>query len=222
MKLKSFGCSFIFGSELQDHVQNQPDDLPSCLTWPAHLAQHLDMQYTCYARPGAGNLQILENILNQSVASNPNDLFVIGWSWIDRFDIYDYDYDPKIKITPWNSVLPTDTSDAAKVYYRDLHSEYRDKLTCLCYIKLAIDTLRQKQIPFVMTYIDELLFDQRWHITPAVDDLQQYIKPHMTTFDGLTFLEWSRKNGYPETAQWHPLETAHRAAADLMISHRLV
>ena len=69
---------------------------------------------------------------------------------------------------------------------------------------------------------DELLFDQRWHATPAVKDLQQYIKPCMTKFNGLTFLEWSRKNGYPETAQWHPLEMAHRAAADLMINYNLV
>jgi hypothetical protein len=222
MKLKSFGCSFIFGSELQDVEARPNDDLPSDLTWPAHLAQHLDRTYACYARPGAGNLQILENILNQSAASNSEDLFVIGWSWTDRFDIYDRNYDPTVKVTPWDSVLPADTSEAAKVYYRALHSEYRDKLNSLCYIKLAIDTLGQKQIPFVMTYIDELLFDQRWHVTPAVDNLQRYVKPHMTKFDGLTFLEWSRKNGYPETAHWHPLESAHRAAADLMISYNLV
>lgn len=222
MKLKSFGCSFIFGSELADDGRDRPYATPSQLTWPSHLAQHLGRDYSCYARPGAGNLQILENILNQSAVSDCNDLFVIGWTWIDRFDYYDADHNPKIKRTPWSTIMPIDTTDVAKVYYRDLHSEYRDKFTCLCYIKLAIDTLRQKNIPFIMTYIDELLFDQRWHATPAVEDLQQFIKPCMTKFNGLTFLEWSRKNGYPETVQWHPLEMAHRAAADLMISYSLV
>jgi len=39
----------------------------------------------------------------------------------------------------------------------------------------------------------------------------------MTEFDGMTFLEFSRKNGYPETEQWHPLEQAHQAAAELLI-----
>jgi hypothetical protein len=222
MKLKSFGCSFIFGSELADDGRDRPYATPSQLTWPSHLAQHLGRDYSCYARPGAGNLQILENILNQSAVSDCNDLFVIGWTWIDRFDYYDADHNPKIKRTPWSTIMPIDTTDVAKVYYRDLHSEYRDKFTCLCYIKLAIDTLRQKNIPFIMTYIDELLFDQRWHATAAVEDLQQYIKPCMTKFNGLTFLEWSRKNGYPETTQWHPLEMAHRAAADLVISYSLV
>jgi hypothetical protein len=222
MKLKSFGCSFIFGSELADDGSDGAYATPSQLTWPAHLAQHLDRDYRCHARPGAGNLQILENILNQSADSSLDDLFVVGWTWIDRFDYYDADYNPKSKRTPWSTLMPIDTTDVAKVYYRDLHSEYRDKFTCLCYIKLAIDTLRQKNIPFIMTYMDELLFDQRWHTSPAVQDLQNHIKPCMTKFDGLTFLDWSRKNGYPETARWHPLESAHRAAADLMISYSLV
>jgi hypothetical protein len=31
-------------------------------------------------------------------------------------------------------------------------------------------------------------------------------------------LEWSRANGYAETAAWHPLEAAHQAAGDLMIT----
>jgi hypothetical protein len=113
--------------------------------------------------------------------------------------------------------MPVDTDNLATVYYRDIHSEYRDKFTCLSYIKLAIDTLNQKGIPFIMTYMDKLLFDQRWHVTPAVTALQDFIKPYMTTFDGQTFLNWSRAQGYPETANWHPLEAAHRAAGDYMI-----
>jgi hypothetical protein len=216
MNLKSFGCSFIFGSELADDGRDGPYATPSQLTWPAHLARHLDRNYECYARPGAGNLQILESILNQTATSNSADLFVIGWTWIDRFDYY-----PTNPVTPsrspWRTIMPVNTDELAKVYYRDLHSEYRDKFTCLSYIKLAVDTLKQKEIPFVMTYMDRLLFDQRWHTTPAVIDLQEYILPCMTEFNEQTFLEWSRANHYPETAAWHPLESAHQAAGDYMI-----
>jgi hypothetical protein len=211
MKLKSFGCSFIFGSELSDE-----DGAYAELTWPAHLSQHLNRNYESYAKPGAGNLQILEQILNQSFNNNNVDLFVIGWTWIDRFDYYPTNPD-KTSHSPWRTIMPVNTDTLAKTYYRDLHSEYRDKFTCLSYIKLAIDTLNQKDIPFIMTYIDDLLFDQRWHITPAVLDLQEYIKPYMTTFEGQSFLEWSRAHGYPETAAWHPLEEAHKAAGDYMI-----
>ena len=216
MRLKSFGCSFIFGSELADDGRDGPYATPSQVSWPAHLAQHLGRDYECYARPGAGNLQILENVLNQAATSNESDLFVIGWTWIDRFDYYPANPATPSR-SPWRTIMPVDTDPVAHVYYRDLHSEYRDKFTCLSYIKLAIDTLSQHNIPFVMTYMDRLLFDTTWHISPSVLNLQQYTQSFMTEFDGQTFLEWSRKNNYPETAAWHPLEEAHRAAGDHMI-----
>jgi len=214
VKIKSFGCSFIFGSELADADNAQP----SQLTWPALLAQHAKSDYECHAWPGSGNLQILEQILNQAAASE-SAIFVIGWTWIDRFDYYQ----SKSDLQPWKTIMPVNEDDTARIYYRDLHSEYRDKFTNLSYVKLAVDTLTQKQIPFLMTYMDELLFDQRWNISAAVTDLQEYTHPYMIKFDGMTFLDWSRKNGYPETQLWHPLEAAHAAAADKLIqSHNLV
>jgi hypothetical protein len=216
MNLKSFGCSFIFGSELADTNHAEENINPSKNTWPAHLAQYLNAQYECHARPGSGNLQILEKVLNQASGQDNSNLFVIGWTWIDRFDYYNSNYDG----TPWQdwlTIRPSGTDNLSNLYYRDLHSEYRDKFTCLSYIKLAIDTLKQKNILFIMTYMDELLFDQRWHTSPAVIALQEYIKPYMTTFEGQSFLDWSRSKGYPETAARHPLETAHAAAGEYII-----
>jgi hypothetical protein len=61
------------------------------------------------------------------------------------------------------------------------------------------------------------MFDQRWNTTPAITDLQDYIRPHMTTFDGIDFQQWSKKNGHAITDIGHPLESAHRAAGELMI-----
>ena len=213
MKIKSFGCSFVFGSELADSGKTRP----SQLTWPALLAQHVKSDYECYAVPGSGNLQILDQILNQAVASD-SATFVIGWTWIDRFDYYQ----SWPRTLAWKTIMPTDEDNTAQMYYRDLHSEYRDKFTNLGYIKLAVDTLTQKQIPFLMTYMDELLFDQRWNTSAAVADLQEYVHTYMTKFNGMTFLDWSRKNGYPETQLWHPLEQAHDAAADYLLNHNLV
>jgi len=222
MTLKSFGCSFIFGSDLKDNGRNGPGATASQFTWPALLAQHQNQDYLCHARPGSGNLQILERVLNQVPVSNSSDLFVIGWTWIDRFDCWDANHDPHKKSTAWSTIMPVDTTDLAKTYYRDLHSEYKDKFTSLCYIKLAIDSLTQRGISFVMTYQDELLFDRRWHTSESVLDLQSYIKPHMTTFEGQTFLDWSRSQGFEISPAWHPLESAHAAAADYLINHNLV
>jgi len=218
MDLKSFGCSFIFGSELADDGRDGPYATPSQLTWPALLAQHLNFDYSCFARPGAGNLQILEQVLNQIPISSSEDFFVIGWTWIDRFDHYDAGFDARKKRSPWSTLMPIDETDLAKTYYKYLHSEYRDKLSSLTHIKLAIDSLNQAQIPFLMTFMDQLIYDQRWHVSSAVNYLQDYTKPHMTQFDDLSFLDWSKQHKFPITQAWHPLEPAHQAACKHLIA----
>lgn len=216
MNLKSFGCSFIFGSELSDDGKNGLYATGSQLTWPAHLARHLGCQYLTYARPGAGNLQIAERALTH-LATNERAFFVIGWTYIDRFDYFNTSNPPKWPGMPWSTLMPIDDSKLAKTYYKELHSELHDKLLTLMSVRLVIDTLKQKGCPFIMTYMDELMFDRQWNTTPAIADLQDYIKPHMTTFEGQNFQQWSKKNGHPITTIGHPLEQAHAAAGQLMI-----
>jgi len=226
MNLKSFGCSFIFGTELSDDVQNVrytrgngpwcPGCAGSQLTWPAHLARHLGYNYLTYARPGSGNLQIAERVLSH-LATNEQAFFVINWTYTDRFDYVNVNNPGEWPGMPWSTLTPADTTDVAAAYYKNLHSEIRDKLTTLMSVRLVIDTLKQKECPFIMTYMDELMFDQRWNTAPAITDLQDYIRPHMTTFDGMNFQQWSKKNGHAITDIGHPLESAHCAAGELMI-----
>ena len=208
--LKSFGCSFIFGSDLSDDGQTVTYATPSKLTWPALMAKKIGLNYACYARPGSGNLRILESVLSHA-ATGEKDLFVIGWTWIDRFD-YTTTQDE------WKTILPVDTTALAKTYYKDLHSQYRDKLTTLLQIRIAIDALNQSQIPFIMTYMDDLIFESKWHTTSAVIRLQEFVQPYMTTFEGNTFLDWARTKKYEISPTLHPLEPAHAAAAEFMLS----
>jgi hypothetical protein len=227
MKLKSFGCSFIFGTDLGENNRGAPYDASSQLTWPALLAKDLGCEYECYARPGSGNLRILEKVLTQASESQSTDLFVIGWSWIDRFD---YTVEPTERShvydlagpNLWNTILPVHTDNKAQIYYRDLHSQYRDKLTSLIYIKTAIDTLKQKNISFIMTCVDDLLFDTQWHTTVSTTDLQNYINPYMTQFENKTFLEFSKEKGFPISETLHPLEAAHQAGFELIKSYNLI
>lgn len=217
MKLKSFGCSFIFGTDLHDDGRHLPLPTPSQHTWPALLAQHHNLEYQCCARGGSGNLQIAEKILNQLTVDTDPAIYVIGWSWIDRFDYTDS--------TPrhfWKTIMPVDTDKKAEIYYKDIHSEYRDKLTSLMNIKLAIDALRASGNQFIMTYLDDLMFDTQWNTSPAVSTLQGYCKPHMTCFDNKSFLEYSKEKGFEISQTLHPLEAAHQAAFELIDSYNLV
>lgn len=206
MILKSFGCSFIFGTDLADDGRNTSYATRSNSTWPALIAQQLDLDYACYARPGAGNLRILDRLLTQA-ACNAHDMFVVNWTWIDRFDY-------RGENTWWSTIMPVDQDTRAHNYYRDLHDQFRDKLTTLIYIRTAIDTLQQKQIPFFMTYMDELLFEQEWHCNPSITDLQNHVRPHLHNYNGLNFVDWARQNHYPISDTLHPLEAAHQGAAE--------
>lgn len=220
MILKSFGCSFIFGTDLADDGRNGRYATGSKLTWPALWAKDLGYEYQTYARSGSGNLQILERILQQTVADVPA-VYVVGWTYIDRFDYISHDHE-KWPGTPWKTVLPMDQDESTECYYKNFYSQLKDKLCTLIYIKTAIDTLKQRNIPFVMTYVDNLIFETEWHSNAAIFELQNYIRPYMTLFDQKTFLEFTRVNGYPISSAAHPLESAHRAAFELIRSYNLL
>jgi hypothetical protein len=217
MFLKSFGCSLIFGTDLSDDGRNGFYATGSRLTWPALLSEDRNYQYQTYARPGSGNLQILERVLAQA-ANSVSAVFVIGWTFIDRFDYLRDDYE-KWPGTPWKTVLPLDQGEPTESYYKYFHNQMKDKLCTLIYMKTAIDTLKQKNIPFIMTYEDELVFETQWHHNAAINDLQTYVAPYMTKFEGQTFLKFSQSNGYPISDTAHPLEQAHTAAFNLIKSH---
>ena len=216
MKLKSFGCSFVFGTDLADANDGGTQLLiqPSNNTWPARIAQHLGYDYECFAWAGLGNLQILERVLSQ-VNTEPS-VFVVNWTWTDRFD-YVQAHD-----NCWITTRPTCTSEQAQYYYRHFHSQYQDKLTTLINIKLVIDTLQQHGHQIVMSYMDDLIFETQWHVSPAVLELQDYVRPFMTTFEGKTFLQWCQHHGYRINERMHPLEDAHKAAANYLINHGLL
>ena len=50
--------------------------------------------------------------------------------------------------------------------------------------------------------------------TACLQDLRSAVKRNLETFQGQTFLDWSHNNSFAVTELLHPLEQAHRAAAD--------
>lgn len=215
MILKSFGCSFIFGTDLPVDTNDGPDfyephALFSRKTWPALIAKDIGLDYISYAKAGCGNLRILERVLMQAAVPDPA-VFIIGWTWIDRYD-YTNSSDA------WQTIVPVDSTDQANFYYRNLHSQYRDKFSTLVYIKTAIDMLNQRKIPFLMTYMDDLIFEDQWHTNPGIVELQNYVRPYLTQFENKNFLDWSRGKKFPISPGLHPLEEAHKHGANLILS----
>lgn len=115
-RLITFGCSFTYGSALPDDWPGSPPphNKPSQYSWSKLLADKLGREIVNNGIPGAGNLEILQKILNTKFEKD--DLVVTGWSHFDRFDFYTF--------TDWTT---GEKNDPQK--YRDvlLNQFYDDK-----------------------------------------------------------------------------------------------
>jgi hypothetical protein len=217
MKLKSFGCSFIYGSELADSLVEVVDVNPwfaeSNLTWPALIAKNLNLDYECHALPGQGNFKIFCDILANSYCDDQS-VYLINWTWIDRFDYVDQN-------EHWDTLRPANENPQQQFYYRHLHSQLCDMISDASYIVSAAQHLQSLQRPFLMTFMDYNLLspvDPNWHDPRYLEVLQNKLKTHLLNFDGLNFLDWSRKNNFSIGPDGHPLEQAHAAAAAYWLS----
>ena len=208
MKLKSFGCSLIFGTDLQDDGRHGPQATPSKYTWPALLAKHSKRDYYCYARPGAGNLQILNQLLSN--IDSDDTVYVIGWTYAERFDYIDQG--------KWSSLMPVENSQVARTYYASLQDDLRDQLATLSCIQTAVSVLGDRKFIMICQDHSELVGNG----VPGVEHLLQHVAPHIQTFDGSSFLDFSAANKFPVSATQHPLEAAHWAAYELIRSYNLV
>jgi len=216
MKLKSFGCSHIYGSEMPDLPTRKIAE-GSNLTWPALLAERLNLKYSTYAWPGRGNLFIAEQVLNQ--IEEPA-LFVINWTYIDRFDFKDASssHTQHRPGSNWITCRPSDDDQFNKAYYKYLHSEYADKITSLMQVKTCVDALIQHNRPFIMTYMDELMFNNQWNTSPAIKYLQDQLSPHMVTFENKNFVRYTEAHGFPLTDSDHLTVAGHKFCADYVIA----
>lgn len=211
--IKSFGCSFIYGSDLEDANIESTDYVtgfvPSSLTWPALISKQLNLTYECYALPGQGNFKIYSDILANSY-QNEDSIFVINWTWIDRFDYVDNE-------GYWKTLRPADENQKQKFYYRHLHSQLCDMISSASYIVSASEHLASLNCPYIMTYMDYNLLtsiDANWHDPRYLEVLQKKLQKILVNFDGKNFLDWSRNNNFAISDSWHPLEQAHCAAAE--------
>jgi hypothetical protein len=210
LKIKAFGCSFIWGTDLSD--AEYPHG--SGMTWPALMARHRNLEYKNCAIGGIGNTQIAAMIATElGEDDNPDSIYVIQWTWADRFDYVDTDQ-------MWQTLRPSLEMPHADYYYRHLQSEFLDRFTSLQSMAATVSLLNQLNQKFIMTALDTSLSDS---VDPAyfhpsiLDSYWKMVQPHLHWFQGLDFLSWSRKHGFSESALCHPLESAHQSATELML-----
>lgn len=218
MKIVSFGDSFVFGSELQDNANGHR-------AWPGLIAADLGVDYETRAVPGCGNDAIARQVM-EYFATNPAQdvLAVINWTWALRWDFYVVDTESWVTLGPTcvpsklhQHLDPDSAQQLLDVYHKFTgHSSVWEKWRSLNSIYMVQQYLTNLGVPSIQTYIDPELVDDQQHAPDYMLPLLLAIRPHMQTFQGQTFLEWSQQRGYTITQPGlHPLEDAHQAAAEL-------
>ena len=202
MVLASFGCSFVWGTELPDCT----DQRASLLSWPALIAQHLSMDYRCHAQGGRGNVWIADQLMAHASSA---DFLVVNWTFLDRVDL-------RSDQGLWHTLRPGDPD--CRDYFAKWQNDHRDKLISLMCIKNCLDYLDALNKPFLMTWQDPLLFDINWHTTTSTYVLQKMLRPRMTDFDGHNHCVWAQAQGHPLTAGGHLPQTGQSAVAQYLIS----
>lgn len=217
-QIVSFGDSFVFGSELEDNNDGAK-------SWIGLAAQDIGVKYITLSQPGCGNENIARQILSFFEAnSSENTLAVINWTWAIRFDFYHVGTESWFNLGPTcvpekiNDRLGEIESERVIEFYRDYlgNSTIWDRWRTLQAMYMTQSYLKHKNIKNIQTHMDAEIFDQTYHCPDYIRELQALTKPSLQDFQGKDFLNWSLTHNFKVTAPGlHPLEDAHRAAADL-------
>ena len=215
----AIGDSFTRGDELADCPIDQSllNKNYSKMTWPALVASDLNCEYACAAIGGKGNQWIsYQTAICIQEYQSMNSLFIVNWSWFERFDYVNIDNNE------WLTTHPRHENKLDHYFYRNLDSELWNVHRNLQQIHSTVALLRQHNIDFIMTCLDPL-----YNLNFASDRDSQCswikglrkatsslaVSREITHFDNSSFLDWSRQSGFQCGPNGHPLEAAHAAAA---------
>jgi len=147
MKLLAAGCSFVYGNELADFNEN---GRPSRHTFPALLAQDLNLRYQCVAIPGTGSDSHVRTVVENF--DHDTDFVVVAWSYADRFEFH-YNQVGWLPLIECQEKTRSDFNELVKHFHTVKSSEY----TWLNYIKniwFLQTWLQAKKVNYVFCAID--------------------------------------------------------------------
>jgi len=215
----AFGDSFTRGDELAgcpEQMPNKPFQY-SQSTWPAVIAKSLNCDYKCCAIGGVGNQFISWQVASWNQIKKTT-LCIINWTWFERFDYVD------VLVDEWRTTHPRHEDKLDHYFYRNLDSDIWNLHRNLQQIHSTISFLKQNNVDFIMTCLDtnyiansntilttDSTASSKW--TSAISNLQEQVVPYILDFKRMSFLEWSKHNGFELGPNGHPLEKAHAEAA---------
>lgn len=220
-KVIAIGDSFTRGDELSDcPLQSTTNPFAhSKQTWPALIADALEVEYDCRSEGGRGN-QWISNMVNSHIKFQRPYLYIVNWTYFGRFDFLDND-------DRWSTLCPGSVKEKFELdYYKNFDNDLWNLHRNLQLMHSSLCLLKENNVDFIFTCQDKLFKEKIDTLRPDLDSsiynhwkrsieiLQKTVVPTICEFEGLTFREWSAKHGYPIGRGSHPLEKAHIEAAN--------
>lgn len=224
MILVAGGDSFIWGSELKDSPHGGPNGY-SHNTFSALLASRHNMDYVCAAYPGNSNNAISRMSINALNEISDTKFLLVQWTYPQRAE---FRFDNKWEnINSWHTVQ----KDFSQQYFNYVgNNEYYEIYSTLKEIVFLQNYCLVNKIPYMFLTADNHfyyhenynrnndasvnnLYNQidwnRWYFFPKGEKSNETKSPR-------GFYQWAIENKYVVGPQQHPLEHAHRDAADMM------
>lgn len=206
-RLITHGCSFTYGQELAD---------PKTCSWPALLANKLNLELVNLAQPAYANDLILQDIVSESInpkvgtpgermAWDYHDLVIIGWSSHLRLGFIDE--------AGWYSIRPSAPDNRG--YRQDINKLLMTTLDTewlydrwLQQVILAQEYLRNRYAHYLMFSA----FDNLSHIKRKHKLHEKIIKRNFLGWPNEQMTDWTYK--CPVGPEQHPLEQGHEIVAE--------
>lgn len=123
----SFSAPYDITSEHYKKYHDYLDGQPFPKIWPELLAEELNLELACLAIGGGCNYTIFESFCKNVNIINENDIVIIGWSFIERFRIYDeksQHFRTLVPQFPHDELLKNLSKDAINEFFYNRSFEY--------------------------------------------------------------------------------------------------
>lgn len=221
MKIIAAGDSFIWGSELDDSAHGGPGGY-SRNTYTALLAE--DNEYICAAYPGNAN-DAISRMAIDNCSQHPDSFLIATWTYPQRKE---FRFGRK-----WTSINSWHTAEKefSIEYFKHIgDNEYYEIYTVLKEIVFLQHYCEINHIPYLFMTADNHFYQHENYNRSqdlSLNTLYAQIKwdnwywfaPGTQANETLAprgFYQWAVENNYKVGPQGHPLENAHRDAANLI------
>jgi hypothetical protein len=222
MILIAAGDSFIWGSELKDSPHGGPGGY-SRSTFTALLAKNYN--YVCAAYPGNANNAISRMAIAACEKNSSNKFLIVNWTYPQRAEFRSNN--KWVSINSWH----TELTEFSESYFKHVgDSEYYEIYSILKEILFLQQYCELRKIPYLFMTSDNHFYHHENYVRSHdadIDNLYNNINwqnwfwfpPGIQTNETLAprgFYQWAIENKYNMGSAGHPLEQAHKDAAELI------